>query len=286
MREGDDFVKKYSRNSLRLLGTVGEPMNPEAWVWYHDVVGEKKVPVVDTWWQTETGGMLISPIPNYSSQKPGSVSQALPGIQAVLLNEKGEEHKGEAEGYLCIKDSWPGQMRTVFKDHERFEKTYFSQHPGYYFSGDGAKRDASGDFTITGRVDDVLNVSGHRIGTAEVESALVGHNCVSEAAVVGFPHDIKGQGIYAFVTLKVGTEESDALKEKLNGWVRESIGAIAKIDKIHFTPALPKTRSGKIMRRILRKIAEGDLSNLGDTSTLSNPEVVDILKEKAGPGQD
>jgi acetyl-CoA synthetase len=177
-------------------------------------------------------------------------------------------------------------MRTVFKDHERFEKTYFSQHPGYYFSGDGAKRDASGDFTITGRVDDVLNVSGHRIGTAEVESALVGHNCVSEAAVVGFPHDIKGQGIYAFVTLKVGTEESDALKEKLNGWVRESIGAIAKIDKIHFTPALPKTRSGKIMRRILRKIAEGDLSNLGDTSTLSNPEVVDILKEKAGPGQD
>ncbi len=281
MREGDAFVTKHSRGSLKVLGSVGEPLNPEAWRWYFDVVGEKKVPVVDTWWQTETGGILISALAKEPSYKSGSVSQPLPGIAAVLLNEKGEELNGEGQGYLCLKDSWPGQMRTVYKDHDRFEKTYFAQYPGYYFSGDGAKRDAEGDYTITGRVDDVLNVSGHRIGTAEVESALVGHDCVSEAAVVGYPHEIKGQGVYAFVTLKVGVVESPELRLKLNAWVRESIGAIAKLDRVLFTPALPKTRSGKIMRRILRKIAEGDLENFGDISTLANPEVVESLKVKA-----
>lgn len=277
MREGDAFVQKHKRDSLKLLGSVGEPLNPEAWKWYHEIVGEKKVPVVDTWWQTETGGILLSAIPNYSNQKAGTVAQALPGISAVLLDEKGNELKGEGKGYLCLKDSWPGQMRTVYGDHARFEKTYFTQHKGYYFSGDGAFRDKENDFTITGRVDDVLNVSGHRIGTAEVESALVGHNCVSEAAVVGYPHEIKGQGIHAFVTLKAGVVEDLSLHEKLNLWVRESIGTIAKLDRIQFTPALPKTRSGKIMRRILRKIAEGDVENIGDTSTLANPEVVQSL---------
>lgn len=281
MREGDEFVKKHDRSSLKLLGSVGEPLNPEAWQWYHSVVGEGRVPVVDTWWQTETGGILIAPIPNFSNQKAGSVTKALPGISAVLLDEKSQELHGAAKGYLCLKDSWPGQMRSVYKDHERFEKTYFSQHKGYYFSGDGAFRDEEGDFIITGRVDDVLNVSGHRIGTAEVESALVGHDCVSEAAVVGYPHAIKGQGVYAFITLKVGVSESSELREKLNTWVRSSIGSIAKLDRVHFTPALPKTRSGKIMRRILRKIAEGDFENLGDISTLANPEIVEVLKNEA-----
>ncbi|MEZ4814855.1 MAG: acetate--CoA ligase [Bdellovibrionota bacterium] len=281
MREGDAHVKKQKRSSLKLLGSVGEPLNPEAWQWYHTVVGEGRVPVVDTWWQTETGGILIAPIPGFSSQKPGSVAKPLPGIQAVLLDEKSQVLKGEAKGYLCLKDSWPGQMRSVYGDHKRFEKTYFSQYSGYYFSGDGAHRDAEGDFYITGRVDDVLNVSGHRIGTAELESALVGHDCVSEAAVVGFPHEIKGQGVYAFVTLKLGVEVTPVLRDKLNEWVRSSIGAIAKLDHVHFTSALPKTRSGKIMRRILRKIAEGDVENLGDISTLANPEIVEILKNEA-----
>lgn len=277
MREGDAFVEKHNLSSLKLLGSVGEPLNPEAWVWYHKVVGGSRVPVVDTWWQTETGGILIAPIPNYSSQKHGSVAQPLPGIKAKLVNEKGEELTGAAKGLLCLADSWPGQMRSVFGDHARFEKTYFFQYPGFYFSGDGASRDEEGDYTITGRVDDVLNVSGHRIGTAEIESALVGHEHVSEAAVVGFPHEIKGQGIYVFVTLKVGAEPSRELCEKLNVWVRKSIGSIAKLDKVQFAPALPKTRSGKIMRRILRKIAEGDLDSMGDTSTLANPEVVTSL---------
>lgn len=277
MKEGDAVVKKSSRQSLRLLGSVGEPINPEAWNWYHDVVGDGRCPVVDTWWQTETGGILISPLPDAWPLKPGSATLPFFGVQPCLLNDKGEELKGAAEGLLCIKDSWPGQMRTVYKDHKRFFETYFSQFPGYYFTGDGAKRDADGYYWITGRVDDVLNVSGHRMGTAEIESALVAHPSVAEAAVVGFPHDIKGQGVYAYVTLKSGETPSDELKKQLSDWVRTQIGPIAKPDAIQWAPSLPKTRSGKIMRRILRKVAENDLENVGDTSTLADPTVVEDL---------
>jgi len=277
MKEGDAVVKKSSRKSLKLLGSVGEPINPEAWNWYHEVVGDGRCPIVDTWWQTETGGILISPLPNTWELKPGSATLPFFGVQPCILNEKGEELKGPAEGMLCLKDSWPGQMRTVYKDHKRFFETYFSQYPGYYFTGDGAKRDADGYYWITGRVDDVLNVSGHRMGTAEIESALVAHPSVAESAVVGFPHDIKGQGVYAYVTLKSGQTPSDTLKKELTDWVKTQIGPIARPDLIQWAPALPKTRSGKIMRRILRKVAENDLGNLGDTSTLADPAVVEDL---------
>lgn len=277
MREGEDPVKRTSRKSLRLLGSVGEPINPEAWIWYHRVVGDGRCPVVDTWWQTETGGILISPLPGATALKPGSATKPLFGIQPLIVDEKGNELHGACEGNLCLKDSWPGQMRTVYRDHKRFKETYFSTFPGLYFTGDGCKRDADGYYWITGRVDDVLNVSGHRIGTAEVESALVAHKNVAEAAVVGFPHDIKGQGIYAYVTLKTGVALSEDLKKELRDWVRFEIGPIASPDKIQFAPGLPKTRSGKIMRRILRKIAENNFENLGDTSTLADPSVVQDL---------
>lgn len=277
MREGDAPVKKTSRQSLRLLGSVGEPINPEAWLWYHKVVGDGRCPIVDTWWQTETGGILISPLPAATDLKPGSATQPLPGIQVKLLTPEGKEITGPGEGVLAIADSWPGQMRTVYGDHARFEETYFSTYPGYYFSGDGCRRDEDGYWWITGRVDDVLNVSGHRIGTAELESALVAHKAVAEAAVVGYPHDIKGQGIYAFVTLKAGVEGSDELKKELIQHVGQEIGAIAKPDLLQWAPGLPKTRSGKIMRRILRKIAENRPAELGDTSTLADPAVVEEL---------
>ena len=277
MREGDAPVKKTSRQSLRLLGSVGEPINPEAWLWYHKVVGDGRCPIVDTWWQTETGGILISPLPAATDLKPGSATQPLPGIQVKLLTPEGKEITGPSEGVLAIADSWPGQMRTVYGDHVRFEETYFSTYPGYYFSGDGCRRDEDGYWWITGRVDDVLNVSGHRIGTAELESALVAHKAVAEAAVVGYPHDIKGQGIYAFVTLKAGVEGSDELKKELIQHVGQEIGAIAKPDLLQWAPGLPKTRSGKIMRRILRKIAENRPAELGDTSTLADPAVVEEL---------
>jgi acetyl-CoA synthetase len=277
MREGEAPVKATSRASLRLLGTVGEPINPEAWEWYFNVVGEGRCPIVDTWWQTETGGILISPLPGATPMKPGAASFPLPGILPALVNAQGEELEGAAEGQLIIKDSWPGQMRTVFGDHQRFFKTYFSQFPGNYFTGDGCRRDEDGYYWITGRVDDVLNVSGHRMGTAEVESALVSHPAVAEAAVVGYPHEIKGQGIYVYVTLVADATPSDELRAELRNWVRKEIGAIASPDLIQWAPSLPKTRSGKIMRRILRKIAANDHSNLGDTSTLAEPEVVAAL---------
>jgi acetyl-CoA synthetase len=277
MRDGDEPVKRCSRSSLRLLGSVGEPINPEAWEWYYHVVGDGRCPIVDTWWQTETGGVLISPLPGATALKPGSASKPLFGIQPALVDNEGEILEGVASGNLIILDSWPGQMRTVYGDHKRFGETYFSQFPGYYFTGDGARRDEDGYYWITGRVDDVINVSGHRMGTAEVESALVAHSKVAEAAVVGFPHDIKGQGIYAYVTLIAGEASTDALRDELGQWVRKEIGAIAKPDHIQWAPGLPKTRSGKIMRRILRKIAENDHSNLGDTSTLADPSVVDDL---------
>jgi acetyl-CoA synthetase len=277
MREGDSWVKRTSRRSLRILGSVGEPINPEAWLWYYRVVGEERCPIVDTWWQTETGGILISPLPGATPLKPGSATLPLPGIQPVLVDAEGRRLEGAAEGNLCLADSWPGQMRTVFGDHARFVQTYFSTYPGLYFSGDGARRDADGYYWITGRVDDVINVSGHRLGTAEIESALVAHPRVAEAAVVGFPHDIKGQGIYAYVTLKVGVEPSEALRQELIAWVRTEIGPIASPDVIQWAPALPKTRSGKIMRRILRKIAAGEVNELGDTSTLADPAVVEEL---------
>jgi acetyl-CoA synthetase len=280
MRLGEDFVKKTSRQSLRLLGSVGEPINPEAWKWYHDVVGDGRCPVVDTWWQTETGGILITPLPGAIPQKPGSATLPFFGIQPMVLDAEGRVLEGEAQGVLAIKDSWPGQMRTVYKNHQRFVDTYFSTFEGKYFTGDGCRRDADGYYWITGRVDDVLNVSGHRIGTAEVESALVAHPAVAEAAVVGFPHDIKGQGIYAYVTLNAGVEPTAALTDELVAHVRKEIGAIAKPDFIQFTPALPKTRSGKIMRRILRKIAANEHDHLGDTSTLADPGVVDALVEE------
>jgi acetyl-CoA synthetase len=277
MREGDGPVKKTSRQSLRLLGSVGEPINPEAWRWYHEVVGERRCPVVDTWWQTETGGIMISPLPGATRLKPGSATLPFFGVKPELVDEKGKVLEGAAEGNLCLTDSWPGQMRTVYKDHARFEQTYFSTFPGKYFTGDGCRRDADGYYWITGRVDDVLNVSGHRLGTAEIESALVSHPKVAEAAVVGFPHELKGQGVYAFVTLVVGAEASEELRTELVQWVRKQIGAIAAPEKVQWAPGLPKTRSGKIMRRILRKIAENQTNNFGDTSTLADPGVVDEL---------
>jgi len=277
MQAGDAPVKATSRASLRLLGSVGEPINPEAWEWYHRVVGDERCPIVDTWWQTETGGVLISPLPGATTLKPGSATLPLFGIRPELVDADGKVLEGEAEGNLVIADSWPGQMRTVYGDHQRFMDTYFATYPGKYFSGDGCRRDADGYYWITGRVDDVINVSGHRMGTAEVESALVAHASVSEAAVVGYPHDIKGQGIYAYVTLMSGVEPTETLRKELVGWVRQEIGPIATPDLIQFAPNLPKTRSGKIMRRILRKIAEDDFGALGDTSTLSDPAVVDEL---------
>jgi len=279
MGAGNEWVEKHDLSSLRLLGSVGEPINPEAWNWYHDVVGKGRCPIVDTFWQTETGGHMLTPLPGATTLKPGAAQQPFFGVQPVVLEPtSGEVIEGNGvEGVLCIADSWPGQMRTVWGDHARFEKTYFSDYKGYYFSGDGCRRDEDGDYWITGRVDDVINVSGHRMGTAEVESALVAHNKVAEAAVVGYPHDIKGQGIYAYVTLMNGEEPSDALRKELETWVRSEIGPIAKPDLIQWAPGLPKTRSGKIMRRILRKIAEDDFGALGDTSTLADPSVVDDL---------
>ena len=277
MREGDDPVTKTSRKSIRLLGTVGEPINPEAWLWYYNVVGDGRCPIVDTWWQTETGGILITPLPGATALKPGSATRPFFGILPVVVDAEGNEQKGACEGNLCIADSWPGQMRTVYGDHQRFVDTYFMTYPGMYFTGDGCRRDEDGYYWITGRVDDVINVSGHRMGTAEVESALVAHAKVAEAAVVGAPHDIKGQGIYAYVTLNLGEDPSDDLKKELVQWVRKEIGPIASPDWLQWAPGLPKTRSGKIMRRILRKIAENDYSNLGDTSTLAEPAVVDDL---------
>jgi len=279
MREGEEPVKKTSRQSLRVLGTVGEPINPEAWRWYHEVVGEKRCPIVDTWWQTETGGILITPLPGATPLKPGSATRPFFGVQPVIVDNEGHHLEGATEGNLCIADSWPGQMRTVYGDHERFVQTYFSTYPGKYFTGDGCRRDADGYYWITGRVDDVLNVSGHRMGTAEIESALVMHEKVAEAAVVGYPHELKGQGIYAYVTLVAGEEPSEGLRKELVDLCRKEIGPIAKPDLVQFTPGLPKTRSGKIMRRILRKIAEDDFSNLGDTSTLADPSVVEDLIE-------
>jgi len=277
MRFGDDPVRETSRKSLRLLGTVGEPINPEAWEWYYRVVGEERCPVVDTWWQTETGGILISPLPGATDLKPGSATKPLFGIQPALVDNDGNILEGEAQGNLVLLDSWPGQMRTVYGDHQRFIDTYFSTYPGCYMTGDGARRDADGYYWITGRVDDVLNVAGHRMGTAEVESALVAHRYVAEAAVVGCPHEVKGQGIYAYVTLMEGVVQSDELLAELRQWVRKEIGPIATPDFIQWAPGLPKTRSGKIMRRILRKVAENDYSNLGDTSTLAEPAVVQDL---------
>ena len=277
MREGDEPVKSTSRSSLRLLGTVGEPINPEAWLWYHHIVGDERCPIVDTWWQTETGGILITPLPGATPLKPGSATRPFFGVQPMIVDSEGKPLEGATEGNLCIAESWPGQMRTVYGDHERFIQTYFSTYPGRYFTGDGCRRDEDGYYWITGRVDDVINVSGHRMGTAEVESALVAHDKVAEAAVVGAPHDIKGQGIYAYVTLNVGEEPSDDLKKELVQWVRKEIGPIASPDWMQWAPGLPKTRSGKIMRRILRKIAENEFSNLGDTTTLADPSVVDDL---------
>ena len=283
MREGEAPVKSTSRASLRLLGSVGEPINPEAWLWYHRVVGEGRCPIVDTWWQTETGGVLISPTPGAVALKPGSATLPLPGVQCELVDDKGKVLEGAVSGNLCLTESWPGQMRTVYGDHQRFIDTYFKTYPGKYFTGDGCRRDEDGYYWITGRVDDVINVSGHRIGTAEVESALVGDSQVAEAAVVGFPHDIKGQGIYAYVTLKQGVDPTDALKAKLVKTVRADIGPFAAPDVIQWAPGLPKTRSGKIMRRILRKIAENEVDALGDTSTLADPSVVDdLVKNRVG----
>ena len=279
MREGDGPVKKTSRKSLRILGSVGEPINPEAWLWYHKVVGEERCPIVDTWWQTETGGAMITPLPGATALKPGSASKPLFGIQPELVDGEGHTLEGAAQGNLCILDSWPGQMRTVYGDHQRFIDTYFSTFPGKYFTGDGCRRDEDGYYWITGRVDDVINVSGHRMGTAEVESALVAHDAVAEAAVVGYPHDITGQGLYVYVILNSGIEGTDALKAELIQQVRTEIGPFAKPNFIHFSPGLPKTRSGKIMRRILRKIAENEFGNLGDTSTLAEPGIVDVLIE-------
>ena len=277
MRDGEAPVKKHDRSSLRILGSVGEPINPEAWLWYYRVVGDSRCPIVDTWWQTETGGILISPLPGAVAQKPGSATLPLPGVKPALVDGEGKLLEGATEGNLVILDSWPGQMRTVYGDHERFVQTYFSTFKGMYFTGDGARRDADGYYWITGRVDDVINVAGHRMGTAEIESALVANPAVAEAAVVGMPHDIKGQGIYAYVTLKAGVEPTDVLRKELVAWVRKEIGPIATPDAIQWAPGLPKTRSGKIMRRILRKIAANEVDGLGDTSTLADPAVVDEL---------
>lgn len=281
MGAGNEFVEKTDRSSLRILGTVGEPINPEAWEWYYRTVGQSRCPVVDTWWQTETGGHMILPLPYATALKPGSASKPFFGIEPQVVNEKGDILEGEAEGILVLARSWPGQMRTLYNNHERFMEAYFSTFPGKYFAGDGVKRDSDGYYWITGRVDDVLNISGHRLGTAEIESALVLHESVSEAAVVGYPHDIKGQGVYAYVSMMNGIEPTDELKTELVKLVRREIGPIASVDKIQFAPGLPKTRSGKIMRRILRKIAENDYDNLGDTSTLAEPEVVvDLIKNR------
>ncbi len=277
MREGDAMVKKTSRKSLKLLGSVGEPINPEAWIWYHKIVGDSRCPIVDTWWQTETGGILISPQPGAVDLKPGSATKPFYGIKPAVVDEKGNELNGACEGRLCMSDSWPGQMRTIYGDHQKFIDTYFSQHDGKYFTGDGCKRDEDGYYWITGRVDDVIIVSGHNLGTAEIESAFVAHPKVAEAAVVGYPHNIKGQGLYCYVTLKVGEAGSDALTKELKDLVRKIIGPLATPDLIHYTPGLPKTRSGKIMRRILRKVAENQFENLGDTSTLADPTVVQSL---------
>lgn len=277
MKDGDDFVTRTSRKSLKLLGTVGEPINPEAWRWYHEVVGESRCPIIDTWWQTETGGAMIAPMPGATALKPGSATKPMPGVDPQLVDSEGAVLHGAVDGNLVIARSWPGQMRTVWGDHARFFQTYFTTYPGKYFTGDGCRRDEDGYYWITGRVDDVINVSGHRMGTAEVESALVLHPKVAEAAVVGMPHDVKGQGIYAYVTLNAGCTADDALRAELVKWVRTEIGPIATPDAVQFAPGLPKTRSGKIMRRILRKIAEGDVSSLGDTSTLADPSVVDDL---------
>ncbi|WP_085906289.1 acetate--CoA ligase [Kiloniella majae] len=279
MREGLEAVKKTSRSTIRLLGTVGEPINPEAWMWYHQVVGEGRCQIVDTWWQTETGGILITPLPGATPLKPGSATRPFFGVKPLLVDNDGKPLEGATEGNLCISDSWPGQMRTLYGDHDRFVQTYFSTYDGLYFTGDGCRRDEDGYYWITGRVDDVINVSGHRMGTAEVESALVAHAKVAESAVVGYPHEIKGQGIYAYVTLNAGEEPSDELRKELVTWVRKEIGPIATPDMLQWAPGLPKTRSGKIMRRILRKIAENDYGSLGDTSTLADPSVVDDLIE-------
>jgi acetyl-CoA synthetase len=282
MAHGEEAVKSSSRATLRLLGSVGEPINPEAWEWYHRVVGDERCPIVDTWWQTETGGVLISPLPGATPLKPGSATKPFFGVLPEIVGPTGEVLDGACEGNLVIADSWPGQARTLFGDHDRFAQTYFSAYPGKYFTGDGARRDEDGYYWITGRVDDVINVSGHRLGTAEIESALVAHDKVSEAAVVGFPHDLKGQGIYAYVTLMDGVEPHETLRKELVAWVRTEIGPIATPDAIQFAPGLPKTRSGKIMRRILRKIAEGEFGALGDTSTLADPGVVgDLVKNRA-----
>ena len=283
MREGEAPVKRTSRKSLRLLGSVGEPINPEAWLWYHRVVGEGRCPIVDTWWQTETGACLISPLPGAVPLKPGSATLPLPGVQAMIVDAEGRPLEGACEGNLCLTTSWPGQMRTVYGDHNRFIETYFTTYPGTYFTGDGCRRDNDGYYWITGRVDDVINVSGHRMGTAEIESALVAHPHVAEAAVVGYPHDVKGQGIYCFVTLNAGVEPTDELRKELIAWVRREIGPFAAPDVIQWAPGLPKTRSGKIMRRILRKIAENEVGSLGDTSTLADPSVVDdLVRNRAG----
>ncbi|MFT4254553.1 MAG: acetate--CoA ligase [Caulobacter sp.] len=283
MREGDDHVLKNDLSSLRLLGSVGEPINPEAWLWYHRVVGKDRLPIVDTWWQTETGGILVSPLPGATALKPGSATKPLPGVNLQLVDAEGRVLDGATEGNLVITDSWPGQMRTVYGDHQRFFETYFSAYPGKYFTGDGCRRDADGYYWITGRVDDVINVSGHRLGTAEIESALVAHEAVAEAAVVGYPHDIKGQGVYAYVTLKADAVATEELRKQLVLWVRHEIGPFAAPDVLQWAPGLPKTRSGKIMRRILRKIAENAVDALGDTSTLADPSVVDdLVRNRAG----
>jgi acetyl-CoA synthetase len=276
-KEGDEWVAMHDISSLKLLGTVGEPINPEAWLWYHYIIGREKCPIVDTWWQTETGGILISPVPGSIPLKPGSATLPLPGIKPAVVNERGQVVEGEGDGYLCIEMPWPGIARGVYGDPARFKTTYFEQVPGYYFTGDGCRRDKDGYYWVTGRVDDVINVSGHRLGTAEVESALVAHSDVAEAAVVGYPHPVKGDGIFAFVTLNPGQVKSDELKKVLVNHVRKLIGPIAAPDKIQFADGLPKTRSGKIMRRILKKIAREDVSDLGDTSTLLDPGVVDAL---------
>jgi acetyl-CoA synthetase len=281
MRDGEAPVKKTGRASLRLLGSVGEPINPEAWLWYHRVIGDSRCPIVDTWWQTETGGILITPLPGATALKPGSATRPFFGIVPQVVDAEGKVLEGEATGNLVLAESWPGQMRTVYGDHQRFVDTYFKAYPGKYFTGDGCRRDKDGYYWITGRVDDVINVSGHRLGTAEVESALVAHPKVAESAVVGYPHDIKGQGIYAYVTLVSGEAPTEELRKELVAWVTTEIGAIARPDVIQWAPGLPKTRSGKIMRRILRKIAEGDTSNLGDTTTLADPAVVQDLVANA-----
>jgi acetyl-CoA synthetase len=283
MREGDEPVTRTSRASLRLLGSVGEPINPEAWEWYWRVVGDGRCPIVDTWWQTETGGILITPLPGATALKPGSATRPFFGVKPIIVDGEGKELQGAAEGNLCIADSWPGQMRSVYGDHQRFIDTYFKTFPGRYFTGDGARRDKDGFYWITGRVDDVINVSGHRLGTAEIESALVAHHDVAEAAVVGFPHDIKGQGIYAYVTLKTGVSPTEELRKALVQWVRKEIGALASPDHIQWAPALPKTRSGKIMRRILRKIAADEHEQIGDTTTLADPAVIkDLIDNRRG----